>query len=150
MIVAIVLGNRLNDDGTITSIMKRRLDLAREFYNTFKPEYMICSGGLANPLAGRTEAQVMKMMLVDAGIPEEALIEEGSSMCTADNAKFSMAIIQAMLIKGKPVKTIAIISSSEHFTTKSYNILKYFTAITADKSYRFLVYTDGEGEKHEN
>ena len=53
--VVVLLGNRLNDDGSISEIQKQRLQLALELEQQFNPDYYVLSGGLANPAAGRTE-----------------------------------------------------------------------------------------------
>ena len=42
--VVIILGNRLNDDGSITEIQKQRLELALEIEKEFNPDYYILSG----------------------------------------------------------------------------------------------------------
>ena len=64
MLVAVVLGNRLNDDGTPTELMLKRMQLTLEMYVKFNPDKIILSGGLANKKAGRTEAQFMREYLV--------------------------------------------------------------------------------------
>ena len=49
-IAVVVLGNRLNDDGTITSVQEERLHLALELEEQYKPNYFILSVGVANPI----------------------------------------------------------------------------------------------------
>ena len=39
--VAIILGNRVNDDGTITEIQKQRLEMAIEIEKEFNPDYFV-------------------------------------------------------------------------------------------------------------
>ena len=62
--VVIVLGNRLNDDGSITKIQEERLKMALELEEMFHPDYFILSGGLANPIPQLTEAEAMYNYLV--------------------------------------------------------------------------------------
>ena len=64
MRIAVVLGNRINDDGSFTSIMVRRLELALELYNNEMVDKIICSGGYANPSVNCSEAEKMKEYLV--------------------------------------------------------------------------------------
>ena len=54
MIVAVVLGNRLNDDGSITDKMRCRIELASEIHKTLLPCKMVLSGGVANPAVSYT------------------------------------------------------------------------------------------------
>ena len=74
--VAIILGNRVNDDGTITEIQKERLEMAIEIENEFHPDYFILSGGSPNKLAGISEAKGMYDYLVAKGFNKDKLILE--------------------------------------------------------------------------
>ena len=49
MIVAVILGNRMNDNGTLSALARKRLDLAEKLYKEYSPEEIILSGGRANP-----------------------------------------------------------------------------------------------------
>jgi vancomycin permeability regulator SanA len=135
MKVAVVLGNRMQDDGSFSEIMKKRLALTLELNEKMSPDLIICSGGLANPAAGVTEASAMKTYLVKMGLPENKVVEENRSMTTKDNAFYSMKIIEQY-----PVDTIIVCSSLEHFTDYSYHVLGYFKD-NAKKEYTYLVYT---------
>lgn len=95
-IITIVLGNRLNDDGSISLIQEERLKMALEIDKEFKPDYFILSGGLANPKAGRTEADAMREYLLKNGINSDRLIVEGKSLTTVENARFSVPIAKKM------------------------------------------------------
>lgn len=59
MIIAVILGNRMNNDGTLSDLAKKRLDLAEKLYKEISPDRIILSGGLANPKAGIAEAKAM-------------------------------------------------------------------------------------------
>ena len=61
--VAIVLGNRINDDGTFTQKMVDRLTLVKELYDNNMCDLIICSGGVANKLVPFSEAEKMKEYL---------------------------------------------------------------------------------------
>ena len=47
MLVAIILGNRLNDDGSMTQILRSRLETALTIERLFSPDKIIVSGGVA-------------------------------------------------------------------------------------------------------
>ena len=71
--VVIVLGNRVNDDGTITEIQKERLEMAKEIEKIFNPNYFILSVGSPNKKAGISEAEGMYNYLVNGGFNKEKL-----------------------------------------------------------------------------
>ncbi len=70
--------------------------MALEIDKEFKPDYFILSGGLANPKAGRTEADAMREYLLKNGINSDRLIVEGKSLTTVENARFSVPIAKKM------------------------------------------------------
>ena len=92
MKVAIVLGNRINNDGSFTDIMVKRLELALELYNNKMVDKLIVSGGYANPAVNASEAEKMKEYLVSKNVPEELIIEENQSLSTYQNALYSVPI----------------------------------------------------------
>lgn len=140
--VAIVLGNRINNDGSFTDIMVKRLKLAIELYENKGCDEIICSGGIANQAVPFSEAEKMKEYLVNYGIDEKIIFEENKSMSTYENAVFSVP-----LAKSLGANVIIVISSSEHFTKYSYNVIKYFTKEIKDQNIRLMIYTDGAYEE---
>ena len=143
MRIAVVLGNRINDDGSFTSIMVRRLELALELYNNKMVDKIICSGGYANPKVNFSEAEKMKEYLISKNIPEELIIEENKSLSTYQNALYSVPIVLE-----EKANLIIVTSTNEHFTKYNYNVIKYFEDQLIGQNVRLMVYTDCE-EKHE-
>lgn len=85
--VAVVLGNKVEESGEPSERLKARLDKAAELYDKGYFDHIIVSGGIGQE--GFDEAQVMKSYLVQAGIPEESIIEDNkgiNSDWTARNA----------------------------------------------------------------
>lgn len=144
MRIAIVLGNRINDDGTFTDIMVRRLELARELYNNKMVDKIICSGGFANPAVNVSEAEKMKEYLVSKNIPEELVIEENQSMTTYQNAVYSVPIALK-----ENAKVIIVTSTNEHFTKYSFNVVKFFEEQLINQDVRLMIYTDCEKKNEE-
>ena len=103
MIVAVILGNRMNDNGTLSALARKRLDLAEKLYKEYSPEEIILSGGRANPKVDVTEADAMLKELKRRGnIDESVILLEGKSMSTKENAKYSVP----MALKFHPDKII--------------------------------------------
>lgn len=121
MLVAVVLGNRMNDDGTPSQLMLKRMQLVQEAYQKLHPDKIILSGGLANPKAGITEAQFMHTYLAESGIPTDMLAMEQNSLTTKQNAQFSVPLAQQM-----GADSIVVVTSAEHMSRSFLNPLKLF------------------------
>ena len=126
----------MNDDGLPSELLRHRLKLTIDAIDKFNPEKIILSGGVANPKAKISEAQAMYDYLLKQGIDANSLIKEEMSMSTKENAIYSMAIIEKM-----GFSEVMIISSIEHFTIYSYNVLKYFTDVETVK-HTYMIYTN--------
>ena len=107
MEILVVLGNRLNDDGSPTEIMLGRLSKTLEVEKGF--DKIICCGGMANPNAGITEADMMANYLIEKGVIADKIIKEDKSTTTKENAIYSKDIIAAL---GE--KSITLLSSRNH------------------------------------
>lgn len=107
MEILVVLGNRLNDDGSPTEIMLGRLSKTLEVEKGF--DKIICCGGMANPNAGITEADMMANYLIEKGVSADKIIKEDKSTTTKENAIYSKDIIAAL---GE--KSITLLSSRNH------------------------------------
>ncbi|WP_426350689.1 YdcF family protein [Alloiococcus sp. CFN-8] len=88
---AVVLGNKVETDGTPSNRLKSRLDKAIELYEKGYFDYIIVSGGTGKE--GFDEAEVMRSYLMDKGISDEYIIldHDGyNSYMTAENTKAIM------------------------------------------------------------
>ena len=117
--VLVVLGNWMNDDGTISQTMRKRLELALVANQQFKPSYIVVTGGKANAKAGISEAQAMYNYLVDKGVDPNIIIKEDQSMSTYQNANYTMTKLENV-----DFKNLIIVSTIEHFV--NYQTIKYF------------------------
>lgn len=120
MKIAVVLGNRLNDDASPGEALKQRIELTKSFYNAESPDFVVLSGGVANPKAGVSEAEVMKKMLTGA-IPEEKLVTESESLTTRQNALYSVPLALKL-----NATEITVISSPEHIDRRYLNPVRLF------------------------
>lgn len=111
MRVAVVLGNRMKDDGSLSDIMLSRLNLTLKLDSEQKIDKFIVSGGVANKVAGVAEATKMAEWLVNNGISEERIIKEDKSLTTVENAKFSVPIAEEI-----GATEIVLVTSTYHVT----------------------------------
>lgn len=121
MKVLVVLGKRLNDDGSFHRAMTRRCDKAIEIVLSEGMDKVILSGGSPNTKAGISEAEAMRDYLVNKGIDSQLIIIENNSNTTAQNAQFS-----APIIKGLRVDKIYLLSSFIHMKRFYLNPVRLF------------------------
>ncbi|REK77879.1 YdcF family protein [Paenibacillus paeoniae] len=94
--MAVVLGNKVEDNGQPSERLKARLDRTIELYNQGYFTFILVSGGLGKE--GFDEARVMKFYLADQGIPEDVIIEDNNgynSYMTAQNTSTIMDALKA-------------------------------------------------------
>ena len=121
MLVTVVLGNRINDDGTMSELMLARLKMTLKMYNTFAPSKIILSGGYANKKVNMSEAQMMKDYLVVNGVPQEILMLENKSLSTKQNAEFSVPMAVEL-----GATELLLLTSAEHMSRSYLNPIKLF------------------------
>lgn len=121
MHVLVVLGNRMNDDGTMTGLSVKRLNAAMRFAAAFGVDKIILSGGVANKKANRSEAAAMREYLANNGVAEDNLICEDQSTTTEENAKYSVPIAAKL-----GATEITVITSNEHMSRNFLNPIKLF------------------------
>ena len=111
----IILGCQIEKDGSLTPLLKGRVDKAITFRNnqlktTNKDLIFIPSGGKGND-ESISEAQAMKNYLLTKGIKEKNILLEDKSTNTYENIKFSHKLI--------PKKNANIA-----FSTTNYHVLR--------------------------
>lgn len=141
MVVAIVLGNRLNDDASFTKAMIERMNLIIKLVNKYHIDLIVTSGGVANKVAGIAEAIAMKEYLVNQGIDENMIMVEDKSMSTYENAMYSIELLNNNHID---YDTIFVCSSIEHFARQSYNPYSFFDEFIKKPGVDLIFYTRKE------
>lgn len=113
----IILGCQIKKDGSLTNLLKSRVDRAIEFRNmqkdsTGKDLIFVPSGGKGQDEV-ISEAQAMKNYLITQGIEEKDILIEDKSKNTYENIKFSNEIIKT---KNKDAKIA--------FSTTNYHVFR--------------------------
>ncbi len=134
--VLIVLGNRLNDDGSISKFQEERLNFALDAINEFNPVKVILSGGIANKNAKISEAEAMEDYLIKCGISKDLLIKEEKSMSTYENALYSVPIA---IDEG--ADTIIVCTSDYHLSDGVYNTIRSFVNMLKNTNISLMCYT---------
>lgn len=107
----VVLGYALVN-GQITSELAGRCEAAAAAARAFPDSILVCSGGATggNNPDGHTEAGIMKEYLTQrCGIAAERIFTDERSLTTADNARYTLDILQE-----QGIGTITIITSAYH------------------------------------
>lgn len=137
MVVAVILGNRINDDGSITDKMIERLELAIRLNEEHNPDKIILSGGYANKRVNVAESEVMYNYLINKGIPSDKLIKETQSLTTLQNARYSVKIAKEL-----QADTIILSSSIEHINRLLLNPARLFRRQIGRSNIELIVYTN--------
>lgn len=102
----IVLGHRLLPGNLPSEDLKRRIDRAVALWRETGAKLIMPCGGLTYERQ-RTEAEVMREMLVERGVPEGIILLEDQSRITLEN------MLNAYALLG-PNKRVAVVSSDYH------------------------------------
>ncbi len=140
MRVAIVLGNKLEDDCSPGYALIARLDKAYTMYQSKAIDKIICSWWylfMLNIKPAKTEAEVMKSYLMDKWIARWDIITEDKSMDTVWNLYYCSLILD----KISNISSIVIISSSFHLPRIKYLLLKIMPNYTCK-----LIWTGFKGK----
>jgi vancomycin permeability regulator SanA len=118
--VAIVLGNRVYADGSLSSWLKGRVDKALQLYRQKRVKKIFVSGGISSKMDGFfPEGTAMRNYLVQAGVPEDDIIVDNKGNDTYATAKNFIA-----WSKGKQYNSAIIVSQFFHITRSKYTLKK--------------------------
>ena len=119
----IILGCGIRKDGSLTPLLKGRVDAAIKFENeqfekTGRHAKFVPSGG-KGPDEVISESEAMTKYLLEQGIPEERILKEDKSINTWQNIKFSRDVIWNDAGGDKNAKAA--------FATTNYHIFRGYT-----------------------
>lgn len=92
--VAIVLGNKVNEDGTLSERLKARLDKSIEIYKNGRVKKIIVSGGLGKE--GFWEANEMKKYLIENQVSNQNIIVDNFGNDTEKTVENSIIIMDSL------------------------------------------------------
>lgn len=103
----VILGYGLNPDGSMQTLLRRRVTTGYTVAQLFPFSSIIVTGG--NPQNGTTEAEQMRLMLLSLGFSDNRIIVENQANSTVQNARFSVPLAQQAGASG-----IILVTSSTH------------------------------------
>lgn len=86
-----------------------RVWYAAQLYHAGKAPLMVLSGGSDPITSVGTEADAMRELLLDLGVPDSALLLEGKSRTTRENAIYS-----AELLRSRGIRRVLLVTSALH------------------------------------
>jgi uncharacterized SAM-binding protein YcdF (DUF218 family) len=103
----VILGYGLNPNGSMRTILRRRVLTGLTVAQFFPQSPIIVTGG--NPQNGNTEAGQMQKMLLLLGFPPDRIIVEDKANSTVQNAQFSVPLAKQAGTSG-----IILVTSTTH------------------------------------
>jgi vancomycin permeability regulator SanA len=86
--VAVILGNRVFADGSLSNWLQGRVDKAMELYKQGRVKKIFASGGISKPEeGGQPEGNAMKNYLIKHGVPAKDIIADNLGQNTYLTAK---------------------------------------------------------------
>ena len=105
--VAIVLG-AATSGSEVSEVYKQRLNHAMELYQNDYVKYIIVTGGMGK-VSHFSDAAIAREYLVSMGLPDEVILEEGTSTITQENLENAKIIMEE-----NGYETAAIVSDPLH------------------------------------
>jgi len=114
--VAVVLGNRVYADGSLSSWLKGRVDKALELYKEGRVKKIFVSGGISSKKdGGYPEGDAMRDYLIKMGVPATDIITDNAGINTYYTAKNFIDWNQ-----DKHYSSVVIVSQFFHITRTKY------------------------------
>ncbi len=107
--VAVILGNKINRDGTISNRLKSRLDCGLQLYKNKFISKIIVSGGYGKE--GYFEGDKMREYLVNNGVPDSNIITDNKGNNTIQSVQNTIQLQQKYSFK-----SIIIVSQFYHIS----------------------------------
>ena len=107
--IAVILGNKVNPDGTLSKRLLKRLERAIDIYNAERVDLLIVSGGFGKE--GHYEAEVMKNHLVNSGVPERDIVVDNYGINTRATVDNTLALQDSLKFR-----SVIVVSQYFHLT----------------------------------
>ncbi|SFW47631.1 protein SanA, affects membrane permeability for vancomycin [Cellulophaga fucicola] len=107
--VAVILGNKVNEDGTLSERLEKRLECGLKLYQNGQVKKIIVSGGLDKE--GFYEGDKMKEYLIKNNVPSSAVIIDNFGNNTLATVKNTIALQETLSFK-----SIIVVSQYFHLT----------------------------------
>ena len=107
--IAVILGNKVNEDGTLSERLQKRVDCGLGLYQKGQVKQILVSGGLGKE--GYYEGDKMKEYLLDKGVPDSVIIVDNEGNNTLLSVKNTLDLQDSLHFK-----SIIAVSQYYHLT----------------------------------
>lgn len=115
--MAVVLGNRVDSDGSLSPVLRGRVDRALALYREGRVARIMVSGGMGLQAGRYPEGLAMKQYLVTRGVPADRIVEDNHGENTYLTAKDLLPVADSL-----QVHSVIVVSSFYHITRTKYII----------------------------
>lgn len=133
--VALVLGNKVETDGTPSARLRARLDRTVELYRAGHFPWVIVSGGVGKE--GFDEAIVMRDYLVSQGVPSAQILLDNQGTNTWESARNTRAICSE-----RQFKSVMIVTQYFHVVRAKLALQKFGITDTRSAHARIFEWRD--------
>jgi vancomycin permeability regulator SanA len=132
--MAVVLGNRVDADGSLSPVLRGRVDRALALYRQGRVARIMVSGGMGEYAGHYPEGLAMKQYLVARGVPPDRVVEDNHGENTYLTAKDLLPVADSL-----HVRSVIVVSSFYHITRSKYIIRKLgFRNVHGDASLAYF------------
>jgi uncharacterized SAM-binding protein YcdF (DUF218 family) len=117
--IAVVLGNRVDKDSSLSPVLQGRVDRAIRLYREGQVQKIMVSGGVGKDPDDVPEGMAMKRYLVQKGIPAGNIIEDNGGADTWLTAKNFIKMADSLHLS-----SAIVVTSFYHVTRSKYIIRK--------------------------
>ena len=117
--MAIVLGNLVEANGSLSPVLRGRVDRALALYRQGRVARIMVSGGMGLQAGRYPEGLAMKQYLVARGVPADRIVEDNHGENTYLTAKDFLPVADSL-----QVHSVIVVSSFYHITRSKYILRK--------------------------
>ena len=117
--MAIVLGNLVEANGSLSPVLRGRVDRALALYRQGRVARIMVSGGMGLQAGRYPEGLAMKQYLVARGVPADRIVEDNHGESTYLTAKDFLPVADSL-----QVHSVIVVSSFYHITRSKYILRK--------------------------
>lgn len=107
--IGVVLGNKVNTDGTLSKRLEKRVECGLELYQKGRVKMLFVSGGLGSE--GFKEGDKMKEYLISKGVPPSKIIVDNEGNNTIASVENTLKLKESL-----NYKNVMVISQYYHVT----------------------------------
>ena len=129
--LAVIMGSKVNEDGTLSTRLERRLACGLKLYLNGRVKRLLVSGGLGKE--GFMEGDKMRSFLLKSGVPDSVIIVDNHGHNTLATVTNTLRLKDSL-----NYKSLIIVSQYFHQTrTKMLFRQQHFTAVSSTSPYYF-------------